>query len=316
MLGTGSITLSHVDLNLLVGLDALLTYRSVQDAAAHLHLTPPAVSRILGRLRTATGDPILVRDGREMVPTERALALRDEVRDLVERASAVLEPTAPLELGNLTRTFVVRCHDALLTSLAAGLLAAFAREAPLASLRLVGENALDDRNLGLGDVDLDVGSPPEPSAAITTRQIGIDEMVLIVRRGSSIDVAAPTVAQVAAAQHVAISRRGRSNGPVDAELTRRGLARTVRATVPTVAAALAVVAASDTVTIMPRRLRDPLPGSLRTRPLPFALPSAPAAISWHRRHDADPGHRWLRELVARTLDDALADSGTAASLDG
>ncbi|WP_198171240.1 LysR family transcriptional regulator [Actinoplanes awajinensis] len=81
-----------MDLNLLKGLDALLEHRSVQDAAAQLGLTQPAVSRILARLRTATGDAILVRAGREMVPTGRALELRDEVRDLVARAESVLAP--------------------------------------------------------------------------------------------------------------------------------------------------------------------------------------------------------------------------------
>ncbi|TBN57615.1 LysR family transcriptional regulator [Glaciihabitans arcticus] len=292
-------------MNLLTGLDALLEHRSVQDAAAHLHLTPPAVSRILGRLRSVTGDPLLVRDGREMVPTERALAMRDEVRELVARAHAVLEPQAVVELASLRRTFVVRCHDALLTSLAPKLLAEFGAKAPLASLRLVSENPTVDRHTGLREIDLDVGSPPQESPAVITRVIGADEMVLVVRRGSTLDVPKPSLTAVAAATHIAVSRRGRALGPVDDQLAAHGLTRTVQATVATVAAALAVVAATDSVTILPARLRDPLPSTVRIRPLPFTLPSSEASVSWHRRHDNDDAHRWLRTLVERTLADSL-----------
>src|ERR1700678_1075139 len=120
----------HVDLNLLIGLDALLEQRSVQDAATQLHLSPPAVSRTLGRLRAATGDAILVRNGREMVPTARALALRDEVHELVRRAAAILEPARELDLARLERTFSIRANDVLLTALAPRLLAEVTRQAP------------------------------------------------------------------------------------------------------------------------------------------------------------------------------------------
>ena len=297
--------MSHVDLNLLIGLDALLEYRSVQDAAAHLHLTPPAVSRILGRVRTATGDPILVRNGREMVPTARALELRTEVRELVARAQTVLAPGGELDLAHLSRTFTIRCHDALLTSLAPGLLAAITREAPHITLRLIAENPDDDRDLSRGDLDIDVGSPPAGAPSITTQLIGKDEMMLVVRRGSELDLAQPTAAQIADALHIVVSRRGRERGPVDEQLEALGLTRRVLATVPTVSAALAVVAKSSAVTILPHSLRDPLPQGLKEIPLPFPLTSAPVAVSWHHRHDSDRAHAWLRELVTLTISATL-----------
>ena len=77
----------HVDLNLLIALDALLEENSVAAAADRLHLSPPAMSRTLSRIRRATGDDILVRAGRTMAPTPRALELRDETRDLVRRGA-------------------------------------------------------------------------------------------------------------------------------------------------------------------------------------------------------------------------------------
>lgn len=308
MLLMGRITLDHVDLNLLVGLDALLEQRSVQGAATQLHLTQPAVSRILGRLRAATGDAILVRSGREMVPTARALALRDEVRDLVTRAQVVLAPSHRLDLAGLERTFTIRCHDALLTSVAPGVVGAVAAAAPGVRLRLLGERPSDDRDLSRGEVDIEVGGPPATDGSIVSRTVGTDEMVLVLRRGHPIDVARPSAEQIAEAPHVAVSRRGRGYGPVDDVLKSLNLERHVLATVPTVAAALAVVAGSEAVTVLPRRLSDPIGPRLRARPLPWRLPSEPAAVSWHRRHDADPAHTWLRELVASTLAARLGQS--------
>src|ERR1700678_3807908 len=108
----------HVDLNLLIALDALLEENSVAAAADRLHLSPPAMSRTLARIRKATGDDILVRTGRTMTPTPRALELREEARELVLRARAVLTPVTTLDLGQLDRAFTLRCHDALVTALA------------------------------------------------------------------------------------------------------------------------------------------------------------------------------------------------------
>ena len=306
MFGKIGITLAHMDLNLLVGLDALLEHRSVQDAAAQLHLTQPAVSRILGRLRATTGDAILVRNGREMVPTARALELREEVRDLVARAQTVLRPTLELDLGKLERVFTIQSHDALFAALAPRLAAAVAEQAPGVSLRLIAENPSDDHSLSRGEVDIAVGGPPSTETSIVTREVGADDMILVLRRGNPIDLPRPTTAQVASVPHVVISRRGRvTGGPVDRALQAEGLSRRVLATVPTVATALAVIATSDAVTVLPRRLRDPLGPRLRTRPLPWELASETAAVSWHRRHTTDPAHTWLRDLVATTLETAL-----------
>jgi DNA-binding transcriptional LysR family regulator len=291
----------HVDLNLLVGLDALLEQRSVQDAAAQLHLTPPAVSRTLGRLRAATGDALLVRNGREMVPTAHALALRDEVHELVQRAAAILEPSRELDLARLERTFTVRANDVLLAAFAPGLLDLVAQDAPCVELRFLGESPDDDKNLSRGEVDLDVGGVPDRSASIASHVVGTDEMALVARSGHPLTATAPTIEQFAGAIHIVISRRGRLRGPVDEVLEARGLRRRVAAALPSFAAALAIVEGSDTVCVLPRRLGVPEGRALTPLPLPFPLPSVPAVVTWHHRHDSDPAHRWLRGIVASII---------------
>jgi len=296
----------HVDLNLLIGLDALLEQRSVQDAAAQLHLSSPAVSRTLGRLRAATGDALLVRNGREMVPTAHALALRDEVHELVQRAAAILEPARELELARLERTFTVRANDVLLAAFAPGLLDVVARTAPGVALRLLGESPDDDKNLARGEVDLDVGSLPDRSASIASHVVGADEMALAVRSGHPLTATALTIGQFADAIHIVVSRRGILHGPVDAILEANGLRRRVIAALPSFAAALAIVEGSDTVCVLPRRLGVPDGRALEPLPLPFPLRSVPAVVSWHHRHDSDPAHRWLRgitiEIISKRLE--------------
>src|SRR3954463_13268323 len=99
------------DLNLLVTLDVLLAEGSVARAAQRLRLSPSAMSRALARLRETTGDPLLVRSGRALVPTPRALELRDPVRHLVRDVEGVLAPQAAPDLARTTRTFSVRASD-------------------------------------------------------------------------------------------------------------------------------------------------------------------------------------------------------------
>jgi DNA-binding transcriptional LysR family regulator len=290
-----------VDFNLLVGLDALLEQRSVQDAAAQLHLTPPAVSRILSRLRKATGDELLVRSGREMIPTARALEIQSEVRDLVARAEQLLSPGRPLDLTQLQRSFVVRCHESLAPALAPGMVQAIRSEAPQVQLRILGEGSGDDRDLAQGLVDLDVGADPPASTGLRTHLIASDRMMLVAPRNSALDVTEPAIDDIVSIPHVAISRRGRDLGPLDERLAQAGLRRRVIATVPTTAAALAIMKITPSATVVPERLTRSLPDGLVARPLPFALQTAPIAMSWHRRQDSDPAHTWLRNLVSATL---------------
>src|SRR5512147_2204970 len=103
--------MSPPDFNLLVTLDVLLAEGSVARAARRLRLSPSAMSRALARLRETTGDPLLVRAGRGLVPTPRAVELRERVSQLVEEGAAVLRPAEKLNLTQLARTFTLRVSD-------------------------------------------------------------------------------------------------------------------------------------------------------------------------------------------------------------
>src|SRR5215510_12048655 len=118
------------DLNLLLTLDVLLDEGSVARAAKRLRLSPSAMSRALSRLRAATGDPLLVRAGRGLVPTPRALELREQVSHLVQEAKVVLRPAERLDLTQLVRTFTIRSREGFVENFGADLIARVGAEAP------------------------------------------------------------------------------------------------------------------------------------------------------------------------------------------
>jgi DNA-binding transcriptional LysR family regulator len=303
MFDRASLTVVHVDLNLLVALDALLEENSVAAAAERLNLSAPAMSRTLARIRRATGDDILVRSGRSMMPTARALELRDEARELVRRASAVLTPARGLDLTGLERHFAVRGHDALLGALAPPLLARIPSVAPQVTVSLLGETDTDRPDLLRGHVDLELGSSVPERPEISHEVLATDRMVLALRRGHPMARRKMTLERLAELAHVTISRRGRVYGVLDEALAARGLKRRVLASLPTSAAALDVVAGSDAVVVVAERVCRPLAERLGvlTRAVPIDLPPVDVVMTWHHRHDRDPAHEWLRGQVREAL---------------
>lgn len=141
------------------------------------------MSRSLGRIRKVTGDQILVRTGRSMVPTARALAMRAEVHALVQQAHHLLSARQELDLAALDRVFTVRWHDALTAACGTALTAAVHRQAPGVRLRLSAEPGSDDAELRRGEVDLGSSSKAPTLADIRHRLVGEDRLVVAVRPG-------------------------------------------------------------------------------------------------------------------------------------
>lgn len=295
----------QLDLNLLTALDALLEEGSVAGAAARLHVTAPAMSRSLGRIRKATGDQILVRTGRSMVPTTRALAMRAEVHALVQQAHQLLSAQQELDLAALDRVFTVRWHDALTAASGTALITAVHRQAPGVRLRLSAEPGTDDAELRRGEVDLESSSSTPTLPDIRHRLVGKDRLVLAVRPGHPL-TAGPgplSLERYAAAEHLTVSRRGSLRDPIDDALTARGLERRVVAAGPTAAFALQLALDTDLVVTLPdavtRTARERL--GLVTLAPPLPLPDVPLYLLWHQRYDNDRAHTWLRELATETV---------------
>ncbi|MFD5921906.1 LysR family transcriptional regulator [Kitasatospora sp. NPDC058201] len=293
----------QLDLNLLTALDALLEEGSVAGAAARLHVTAPAMSRSLGRIRKATGDQILVRTGRSMVPTTRALAMRAQVHALVQQAHHLLSAQQELDLAALDRVFTVRWHDALTAACGTALLTAVRHRAPGVRLRLSAEPGTDDAELRRGEVDLESSSSAPTLPDIRHRLVGTDRLVVAVRPGHPLSEGPLDVERYAAAEHLTVSRRGSLRDPIDDALTARGLGRRVVAAGPTAAFALQLALDTDLVVTLPdaitRAAREGL--GLVTLPPPLPLPEVPLYLLWHQRYDDDRAHTWLRDLATETV---------------
>ncbi|WP_299132515.1 LysR family transcriptional regulator [uncultured Amaricoccus sp.] len=286
------------DLNLLLTLDVLLTEGSVAGAARRARLSPSAMSRALARLREVTGDPLLVRAGRRLVPTPRAIELRGQVGPLVEGAKAVLRPAEALDLGRLSRRFVLRGSEGFAETFGPGLLAIVAGQAPGVTLQFQTKPDKDSEPLREGDVDLetgvvDSGTAPELRVVPLFR----DRWVGVVRASHALGQGVVSGTDYAGFGHVLVLRRGLRSGEVDEAARAAGLERKVATVVSGFSTALALARETDLVATVPERHTEGLRRDLRCFALPFDVAPFTISLLWHPRMEGDAAHRWLRGCV-------------------
>ena len=297
--------MSSPDLNLLVTLAAVLEEGSVARAAQRLRLSPSAMSRALARVRETTGDPLLVRAGRGLVPTPRALELRERVGQLVQDAEALLRPAEQLDLKQLVRTFRLRCREGFVENFGPSLIARVGKEAPLVRLCFVQKPNQESTSLRDGSVDLETGvvgkiTGPEVRAQALFR----DRFIGVVRTGHALSKGQVTPSRYASGRHISVSRRGLDQGPIDDALKPFGLEREIVTIVGGFSCALALARASDLIASVPERQTGNLRAGMHSFPLPIPAPEITVSLLWHPRVDADPAHRWLR-LVVRDVCGAI-----------
>ena len=296
--------MDNMDMNLLAALDALLAEGSVTGAARRLGLSVSAMSRTLARLRSATGDPLLVRAGRGLVPTPPAVELRDRVHELTRNVRAVLTPdVSDLDIASLERTFSIRASEGFVELLAAPLIAAISEVAPSVRLRFAPKPDKDALPLRDGEVDLEIGVLGASAPEVRTRFIFRDDFIGAVRVGHELLAGPLTPERYARCCHVVASRRGAFTGPVDDALQELRLKRNVVAVVPGFPDAMRVARNTDLVALVPRSClgsstnADAAGHGLIGFDLPVHTPEIAISAMWHPRMDADPAHRWLRDTV-------------------
>ncbi|MFB9930808.1 LysR family transcriptional regulator [Amycolatopsis halotolerans] len=292
-----------MDLNLLRVLDVLLQEGSVTRAAARLGSSPAAVSRTLAKLRRAAGDPLLVRAGQGLVPTPRALELKDEVTALVHRADRILGPGPGFTPADLRRTFTIQAADLVVSGLAGPLAACIQAEAPHVEVVFLPESTEDSGALRDGRVDLEIGAAGHHDPETRTEPLVQSAVLGIARQGNPLFDARVDPARFAAAEHIGISRRGKQSGPIDTALAQLGLHRRVAVVVPGHPSALILASSSDLVTIGIAGWLDPFLTALglRTFDIPLDLPPIELGLAWHPRTAADPAQLWFRARVRTAM---------------
>jgi DNA-binding transcriptional LysR family regulator len=296
------VSLSQIDLNLLLILDTVLSERSVVGAARRLHVTPSAISNALARLRAALGDPLVTRVGRGIVPTPRAAALAPALqRALRDLELAVAEDV--FDPATTTRQFTLAIADAGQLARLPRLVQLVAAEMPRARLRVVGIDTYVSSG-GLAGTEIDVGiigladKPP----GVHFLPLYEEESVLVARRGHRGVRGRVTRAQLARLSHVDVQvAPGRGYRELARSYARLGLAREVAIVVPSFTAAAAVVAETDHVATLPSSLVGVLGERLGLRVVSGPAPKVTTVIqlAWHDRTHDDPAMRAFRDVVTR-----------------
>lgn len=300
--------MSAPDFNLLVTLDVLLAEGSVARAGRRLGMSPSAMSRALARLRKTTGDPLLVRAGRGLVPSPRAEELRERVAQLVEDCRAVLRSAQKLDPRQLVQTFTLRTSEGFVENFGPTILALLRKEAPGVRLRFMQKPNKDSAPLRDGTVDLETGVVATTTAPeLRTQALFRDRFIGVVRKGHPFSRGKLTVARYAGAKHICVSRQGLDKGtseeerPIDEALNRLGHERQIITLVGGFSTAVALARATDLIASVPERHTAALRSGMHTFPLPFSTPQFIVSMLWHPRLDADPAHRWLRDSVQKAV---------------
>jgi DNA-binding transcriptional LysR family regulator len=299
------VDLSGVNLNLLVALDALLHERSVTGAARRAHVTPSAMSHSLAELRELFGDSLLVRAGRGMALTPRAEALVIRLHQVLLDAQSIVRDRPAFDPDKAERNFVIAAPDFLTVLILPALLEAIAREAPRVTIEMV--HSVRRGNAWLlesGELDLALGAVVDDAPGIRHADLCTEGFACAVRRSHPVVGDTLTLDAYVSTPHVLITL-GDSAQPtwVDQALARLGRRRHVVLRVRHFMAAPLIVARTDLLltgpTMLLRYFAELVP--LQILPPPIALPTYPEEAYWHERFDSDPGHRWLRDLVRRTM---------------
>lgn len=291
---------SRIDLNLLVTLEALLAERNVTRAAARLNLSQPAVSAQLARLRDLFDDPLLVPARRGMTPTAKAVDLADPLRAALDRLRATLEAHRDFDPTTAELTVTVACSDYIQAVLVMPLVLALRQRAP--GVRVAVRHLLPDLmepQLASGETDLALATPHPTQPHLRARHLFEESYVLIGRRGHPGLRPGLPIEDYARLEHVIVSRSGGNfHTPVDEGLAALGHRRKVVMSAASFLFIPEIVAASELVALVPRRLLREPSGRLAMIDLPWLAERFDVSLIWHERTHGHAGQRWLRALIA------------------
>lgn len=295
--------LHGIDLNLLVAFDALICERNVTRAGVRIGRTQPAMSAALARLRLLLKDELFVRSAAGLQPTPRALELAGPLGDALASIQRTLDFTQDFDPSRATVRFTLGLSEHPAFTVLPPLLRHLAKQAPGVTLRVKSFIAREDAVslLDAGEVDAAIGVLGGSTPRIPTMPLFEERFVCIARKGHPLTRQTMTLKRFLSYQHLLVSPEGDGVGLVDIKLAQMGRQRDIAVTLPQMYAAPAIIARSDLLaTMMEGAVRaSGLHASLAVMPLPeIDIAPLPFMLHWHRRNDAHPAQRWLREQIA------------------
>ena len=293
----------RLDLNLLVTLETLLVERNVTKAAARLHLSQPAVSAQLNRLRHEFDDLLLIPAQRGMTPTVKAMELLDPLRQALDQVRATVASHGNFDPVKAKLTFAIACTDYLQAAVVKPLVVELRTRAP--GVRVAIRN-LDvpqlEAQMARGDVDLALMTPQAAPPSLRTRHLFDERYVLIGRRKHPRLRDGITVAEFAKLEQVIVSLDGGGFvTPVDSALAALGHKRNTVLSAASFLFVPEIVSHSDFVALVPERLVRGRADKLKVIDCPFPVEGFAVGMVWHERGHGHSGQRWIREAIVSLI---------------
>lgn len=302
--------LRKIDLNLLVIFDALMQERNVTKAASRVALSQPAFSNALSRLRLYLEDDLFVRSPTGMLPTPRARELAPHVSGVISTLQSALEP-AEFDPFLDSKTFTISANDYLVATTITDLMRRLCTEGPNIDVRVVDRGLVPDRiyrSLDTGEIDLAIGAYGEVPARYGAIYIADTDFVCMMRAGHSLAVGKLSLSRFAKARHLLVTPGGDAIGFVDDALSKLGLHRRIGLTVNHFSVVPALIASTDMITTIPRRIArtyEPF-YDIKLRPSPIETPGtyATVALIWHKDFGLNAAHTWFRNLLLKVTEES------------
>jgi DNA-binding transcriptional LysR family regulator len=309
--------ITDLDFNLIKAFDALLRTLNVTQAAQSLNLSQPAMSHALRRLRTQFDDPLFVRTSHGMQPTPFALGLSERLQAAIGLINECLAESAPFRPELAQRTFTLFITDIGDIVFLPAMLAHFKQHAPQARIRTLGFPFKDvGRCLESGEVDIAITVLPVLKSGFYQQMLFRERYVCIARADHPDFTDGITERQFRSAAHALVTAEGTGHEVIEKSLAKHGLTANIVLRLPHFLAAPAVVAKTDLIAVVPRRLALATAESyaIRIFEQPLRLPAYGVKQFWHARFNADPAHRWLRQVMKQLFGEPARKSGASESL--
>lgn len=294
--------LRRIDLNLLVILDALLGEQHVTRAAERLHLSQPAVSHALARLRDLLGDPLLVRAGSGLVPTARALELAAPLADTLAQVQSLLAPNT-FDPASARRTFRLAMSDYGAAIILPGLIRTLRTEAPGIDLQ-ISHASREGMVEGLlnGDIDLAAGVLPELPGDLRSTPLFEERYVCLLDRQSLPAGGVLDLPTYLSRPHVLLEMRGSGTPEIERTLTALRERRRVAVSLPHWSVAPRFISGTDLIlTVASRALNEVGDESLIVVPPPFEIAPFTFVSAWHKRRGGDQALNWLNRRIGEGI---------------
>ena len=303
------INLSRVDLNLFVVFDAIYREGNLTKAAQQLHLSQPAVSHALARLRDRFDDPLVERAGKGMAPTPLAKAIVERVRSALQDLESTLGEGLAFDPQQTSRVFTLAARDVMEFTALPPLMSHLQQQAPniqLRSLRVARREMINQLSSGQIDFAADVLLPV--SEDIEHHLLGREQLAVTMRKNHPLAQQPLDIKHYAQARHILVSSRNEGPGVEDFALSRLGLNREISLRCQNYYAALQVVKDSDLLLTLPHSYARQMEAAIGivVHPLPLELPPVEVHLYWHRKANRDPALMWLKQQMFDCLSLAMS----------